>query len=71
MLIILIIECPSGCDKLEVSPVCGSDGKMYPNSCYLQAASCRRREAEDQLRPAQDSLCARCVVSSSDVIRDE
>merc|ERR1740123_1575598 len=52
-------ECPSGCDKVSVSPVCGSDGKVYPNSCYLQAASCRRRSDSDQLRPAPDSLCAR------------
>jgi len=52
-------ECPSGCDKVSVSPVCGSDGRVYPNSCYLQAASCRRRSDSDQLRPAPDSLCAR------------
>ena len=52
--------CPSGCDKLDISPVCGSDGRMYPNSCYLQAASCRRRvEEEDSLTSAPDSLCAR------------
>ena len=51
-------QCPSGCDQLPLSPVCGSDGKMYPNRCYLQSASCRRR-SDDQLVESPDSLCAR------------
>ena len=39
--------------------MCGSDGKVYPNSCYLQQASCRRRSSEEELSQAADSVCAR------------
>ena len=52
-------QCPSDCDQQPLSPVCGSDGKMYPNKCYLQAAGCRRRSEDGDLVQSPDSVCAR------------
>ena len=51
-----VSECPSDCDSADLSPVCGSDGQLYPSSCQLQQTSCRRQ----QLEPEQPEL----VVSS-------
>ncbi|KAJ6637536.1 Four-domain proteases inhibitor [Pseudolycoriella hygida] len=32
-------DCKIAC-PLDLSPVCGSDGKTYPNACTLEAESC-------------------------------
>ena len=39
--------------------MCGSDGNVYPNKCYLEMASCRRRNNDEELVQARDSVCAR------------
>jgi len=51
--------CPSDCEKQPLSPVCGSDGNVYPNQCYLEQAGCRRRNSDGQLIQAPDVVCAK------------
>jgi len=56
--------CPNDCEKYEVSPVCGSDGKTYPSECYMQQASCQR-ESKIAITPSPDAFCAKTALQDS------
>jgi len=56
--------CPTDCAKYEVSPVCGSDGKTYPSTCYMQQASCQK-SSKSEITPAPDAFCAKTALQDS------
>ena len=48
----LEVKCAVFCNK-DMRPVCGSNGKTYPNSCVLENAMCN----DDKLSLAYEGLC--------------
>ncbi len=48
----MLSECPSIC-QLDYSPVCGTDGETYGNSCALEVAACKNSE----IKKAHDGEC--------------
>ncbi|EDO38471.1 predicted protein, partial [Nematostella vectensis] len=50
-------NCPKACTR-EYRPVCGTDGKTYPNPCILEMKACKP-ENMDKLQWAHDGPCPR------------
>ena len=48
----MLSECPSIC-QLDYTPVCGTDGETYGNSCALEVAACKNSE----IKKAHDGEC--------------
>jgi len=51
-------DCPKRCPK-NYRPVCGSDGKTYPNLCVLKMVSCK--DGNESLVVAHTGKCAKTV----------
>ena len=47
-------ECP-----VDVKPVCGSDGRNYPNECVMTARACLMRK---DVTAAYDGICGMRIV---------
>uniref|UniRef100_A0A183A5K7 Agrin n=1 Tax=Echinostoma caproni TaxID=27848 RepID=A0A183A5K7_9TREM len=48
--------CPTDCLYVR-KPVCGTDGKMYENECFLKVAACAEQR---EIHVAQEGPCATC-----------
>ncbi|XP_048580646.1 fibrillin-1 isoform X2 [Nematostella vectensis] len=57
-------ECPKACTR-EYRPVCGTDGKTYPNPCILEMKACKP-ENMDKLQWAHDGPCPPNISRSAD-----
>ena len=50
----------------EKKPICGSNGKIYDNLCYLKRESCQKKEV---IQPALPGMCGKnYVLYSSKVL---
>ncbi|CAL8103030.1 unnamed protein product [Calicophoron daubneyi] len=49
--------CPTGCLYVR-KPVCGTDGKMYENECFLKVKACADQK---EIHVAQEGHCKRCL----------
>ncbi|TPP67582.1 Agrin [Fasciola gigantica] len=48
--------CPTDCLYVR-KPVCGTDGKMYENECFMKVAACAEQR---EIHVAQEGPCATC-----------
>ena len=51
-------ECPDVC-HFAFSPVCGSDGKTYPNKCVLESNACKHGE---DITIVRNGPCSKSVI---------
>ena len=48
-------DCAESCSEFGYSPICGSDGRTYPNLCELRRSACLN--GRDDLEKIRDSAC--------------